>query len=288
MRCHLVDASPYIFRAYFSLPSSLRSPGGQPINAVYGFASFLLKLREAERVENLAVAFDRSLTSSFRNEMLPSYKAQRELPEAELEAQLDACERLTRSLGIPTLISDRYEAEDLLAGLCRVLVAEGHEVVLVSADKDLMQLVTDQVSLLDFARDERYGPAEVRAKFGVEPVQITDFLGLAGDSVDNIPGVAGVGAKTAAALLAHFGSIEGIYARLDEVAGLPLRGARSIQGKLAAGRAAAELSKRLATLECVPCTAGIEDMALRPASPELAALVEELGFGQLRARLAGW
>lgn len=288
MRYHLIDASPYIFRGYFSLPASLRSPSGQPINAVYGFASFLLKLREDEKVTALAVAFDRSLTTSFRNELLPTYKAQRELPDPELEAQLEACERLTRALGIPALVSERYEAEDLLAGLCAPLAAAGEEIVLVSPDKDLMQLVTDRVSLLDYARGESYGPAAVAAKFGVRPDQIVDFLGLAGDAVDNIPGVAGIGVKSAAALLATFGSIDALYSRLDEVPTLPLRGAKALAAKLAAGEKNAKLSRELARLVPAPHSLTAADLELKPARPELTDLVAELGFGNLKKRLLAW
>ncbi len=119
---------------------------------------------------------------------MPAYKQQRELPPPELEAQIDGCLRLGQALGIPVFIGDRYESEDLLAAICRTLVEAGHEVCVVTSDKDLMQLVSDRVTLCDFARGERYDPAGVRAKFGVDPAQITDFLGLAGDSVDNIPG----------------------------------------------------------------------------------------------------
>lgn len=291
MRIHLIDASPYLFRAYFSLPSSLTDKAGRPANAVYGFASFLLRLRDEEAPTHLALAFDRSLTSSFRNEILPSYKAQRELPPPELEAQQDACERLSRALGIATFSSERYEAEDLLAALCRSLAAEGHEICLVSADKDLMQLVSERVTLYDFARGERYDPEAVRAKFGVAPGQIADFLGLAGDSVDNIPGVSGVGPKTAAALLQELGSLEGIYQRLDEVPTLKIRGAAAIKAKLETHRESAFLSKRLALLPmeaAEEADAGLARLALRAPTAELTELLDELGFGNIRAKLEAW
>lgn len=291
MRVHLIDASPYIFRAYFSLPPSLKDRQGRPVNAVHGFASFLLRLRELESPSHLALFFDRSLNSSFRNELLPSYKAQRELPPPELEAQLDTCERLGQALGIAVFASERFEADDLLAAVCRARVAEGHEVCLVSSDKDLMQLVSERVTLYDFARDERYDPAGVRAKFGVDPAQIADYLGLAGDSVDNIPGVPGIGPKTAAALLQELGSLDGIYARLAEVPNLKMRGAAAVAAKLAQHRESAFLSRELALLPLAAAEEAqveLAGLALREPLAELATLLDELGFTQLRAKLEAW
>ncbi len=287
---YLVDASPYIFRAYFSLPDSITDPRGRPVHAVYGFASFLVKLVEDEAPTHLALAFDRSLTSSFRNEMHAAYKATRELPPPELEAQLDDCYELAQAFGAATFIDDRYEADDLIAALVARLVPAGHGAVVVTSDKDLAQLVGDRVSLLDFARGERYGPAEVEAKFGVRPEQIPDFLGLAGDSVDNIPGVAGVGKKSAAALLLALSDLEGIYAHLDQVPDLPIRGARSLAAKLEQGREAAFLSKRLATLASeAPAAAELDDLAYRGAEPDLVdPLFERLGFERIRDRIPRW
>ena len=177
---HLVDASPYIFRGYFSIPSSFQNPAGQPVNAVYGFAQFLRKLREVEPITHLALAFDRSLDTSFRNRIYPEYKAQREKPPAELEAQLQACERLGEALGVPALAHLEYEADDFVATLCRCFVEDGCQVVVVSNDKDLAQLVEEGVTFFDFAKDERYDVDAVIEKFGVRPEQIVDYLGLAG------------------------------------------------------------------------------------------------------------
>ncbi len=291
---HLIDASPYIFRAYFSLPPTLVSPAGAPVAAVYGFASFLLRLAEGERPTHLGIAFDRSLTTSFRNELYPAYKAQRELPPAALEAQLEACYELAEAFGAAVLIDDRYEADDLIGTLVRraaesagKAAGAGWNVVVVTSDKDLAQLVSERVSLYDFAAGSRLGPAEVEAKFGVPPAKIADLLGLAGDAVDNIPGVPGIGAKTAAALLAHFGDLPELFERLGEVAALPIRGARSVAAKLEAGRDIALLSRRLATVACdVPLALGVEDLAWRGPDPaQVEALCERLGFGGLKERL---
>lgn len=288
----LVDASPYVFRAFFSLPESLRAPDGSPANAVYGFASFLVKLLADERPSHVGVAFDGSLTTSFRNELYPEYKAGRELPPPDLEAQLGACREVAEAFGLVTWIDERYEADDLIATLHARLRAEGHRVVVVSPDKDLGQLVDAETVLFDFAKQLRYGPAEVEAKFGVRPDQMVDYQGLAGDPVDDIPGVRGIGPKTAAALLAALGTLDALFARLDEVGeealcDLELRGARGIARKLIAGRDDAFLSRELATLSRgAPITATLADLHRTPpqraeAEPTFAAL----GLGGSLARV---
>jgi len=287
---HLVDASPYVFRAYFSLPSSITTPEGAPANAAYGFASFLLKLIDDEAPSHLAVAFDESLTTSFRNDLYPEYKAQRELPPAELEAQLTACRDVADALGAATFADAVYEADDILATLAEQMTAAGHGAVVVSGDKDLAQLVGPRVELYDAARDERLGAAEVRQKFGVEPEQIPDLLGLQGDAVDNIPGVPGVGAKTARALLAAFRDLDDLFAHLDEVAALSLRGARTLGAKLAAHRDLAFLSRDLATVvRHGPFPADLADLALAGADRErVGRLFDRLGFGRIRDRITRW
>lgn len=290
-RIHVVDASPYIFRAYFSLPGSIADPEGRPVQAVYGFAHTLLRMIEDDEATHVAVTFDRSLTSSFRNEIYPPYKQQRELPPAELEAQLDRSLRIAEALGCPTFIDDRYEADDLMAALVdRLDTAEddGPRFVLVTSDKDLAQLVGPRCELWDLARDERYGTDEIRDKFGVRPEQIRDYLGLAGDSVDNIPGVKGVGKKTAVALLEAFSDLEAIYADLEGVAGLAIRGAKSVARKLEEHRESAFLSRRLATVAVeAPAEATVGELEWRgPDAAALEAICAECGFDRLPARAA--
>jgi len=157
-RVHLVDASPYIFRAFFSIPSKVRAPDGKPANAVHGFGGFLLKMLEDEAASHVAMAFDRSLTTSFRNEIYPEYKAQRELPPPDHKAQLSGCEELAGALGLATFSSERYEAEDLLASLLRPLREEAPDAhfVVVTSDKDLAQLVDERTEMLDFAKAVSY------------------------------------------------------------------------------------------------------------------------------------
>ena len=287
---HLVDASPYIFRAHFSLPASIRTPDGRPAAAAYGFTSFLLKLIADEKPTHLAVAFDRSLNSSFRNEIYPAYKQQRVLPPPELEAQLAACEEIAAALGAATFVDDRYEADDLIGTLACALAEAGHGAVIVTSDKDLAQLVTERTTLFDFGKGLRLDAAAVFEKFGVRPDQMTDYLGLAGDSVDNIPGVKGIGAKSAAELLARYGHLEDLYARLDELPGTTLRGAKSLHAKLAASWETALLSKQLATVarEVPGVKTDLTSLQFRGAD---AAKVEELfgrlGFNRIRERVPG-
>jgi 5'-3' exonuclease len=284
---HLVDASPYIFRAHYSLPDSIKSPQGMPTAAAYGFASFLIKLVADERPTHLAVAFDRNLNGSFRNDYYPAYKAQRGEPPPELVAQIDPCVEIARALGAAAFIDDRYEADDIIATLCGRLVPRGHRVVVVTSDKDLAQLVSERVGLLDFAKGERYGPAEVEEKLGVRPEQVADLLALAGDPVDNIPGVAGIGRKTAAALLGEFGSLEELYRRLPEVRTTKLRGAMSLYQKLLEQRETAFLSKTLATVaRDAPVSAGLAELAYKGAHvAEVEALFDRLGFKKIRERV---
>ena len=281
---HLIDASPYIFRAFFSIPDKIRDPQERPVNAVYGFSHFLRKLIADEEPTHLGLAYDESLDTSFRNDFFPEYKAQREKPPEDLKRQLTACLEMGAALGAATYVDSRYEADDLIGTLCHQLVSDGHEVVIVTSDKDLAQLVGPSVTLWDFAKDTRYGSAEVVEKFGVEPGQIIDLLALMGDSVDNIPGVAGVGKKTAVALLAALGDLDTVYSDLDAVATLPIRGAKSLARKLEEQREMAELSKRLATIALdAPATADLE--ALRYDGPRLDLLdplVERVGFDPLR------
>lgn len=287
---YLVDASPYIFRAYFSIPSDLATPSGSQANAAYGFARFLLELLEKASPSHLAVTFDRSLTTSFRNDIYPAYKAQRDLPPKALEDQIDWCERLAAALGFACFVDDQYEADDLIAGIRRRLDDERAEFVIVTSDKDLAQLVDARTLLWDYARNERLDGAAVHEKFGVRPDQIVDFLGLAGDSVDNIPGVKGVGKKTAAALLGHFESLDAIYQGLDAVPTLAIRGARSVAAKLETHRDQAFLSQQLArAADDKPAVLTLDDLAYRGADREaIEALFDELGFERLRQRITRW
>lgn len=286
---YLIDASVYVFRAYFSLPITLVDLDGSPANAVYGFADFLARLLDATEAEHIGVAFDESLTTSFRNELYPAYKANRELAPPELKAQLEGCQELASALGLATFVSKRYEADDLIGTLAARMRPQGFSAVFVSTDKDLMQLLQDGDVWWNFARDERLGADGVQERFGVGPTQIVDLIALAGDKVDNIPGVPSVGLKTAAALLNHFGSLDAVYAGLEGVSTLPLRGAKSIQAALEKAKDQAYLSQRLARIALdAPVKVGPEALARQPADRAwLVELCDRLQFGEaIRTRLA--
>jgi DNA polymerase I len=283
---YLVDALPYVFRAYFAI-RELASPQGHPVQAVYGFTAFLLQLLRDEPLTHVAVAFDESLTSSFRNALFPAYKANRELPPPQLAQQLAYCQAVATALGMAVFVDQQYEADDLIGTLAQQATLQGADVVIVSNDKDLMQLVTPGVTFYDVARQRRFDAAGVTAHLGVRPEQIPDFLGLQGDSVDNIPGVPGIGTKTALALLQAFGNLETLYADLAQVEALPLRGAKVLRHRLALGRDMAFLSKRLATIAVdAPVQCDLDTLRYRGAeATQVTQLFAELGFRRLAQRL---
>lgn len=258
---HLVDASPYLFRAFFSLPKSMVDERGKPRNAVYGFGQFMQKYIADARPTHIAVAFDRHFNGSFRNEYYPPYKAQREASPPELDAQVDPALELVESLGVATFIDERFEADDLIATVIDQTRASGAQYAIVSSDKDLSQLVCDDVTLIDPARKLLFDRAAVVKKFGVHPEQMTDYFGLAGDPVDNIPGVKGIGPKTAAMLLKRYGSLEGVYRNISEMA------PNAIRMNLERDVTNAGLSKRLATVSTeAPISVELDDLAF-PTRP---------------------
>lgn len=285
---YLIDASVYVFRAWYSMPDDLVDGDGNPVNAFYGFCRFLGDFVEQVRPERLAVLFDESLSSSFRNALYPRYKANREPAPRELKRQFDQCRRFTRALGVMECAHPEFEADDLIG----TLVVEGRQAgtpsTIVSRDKDLAQLVGPRDVFWDFAGKGRLTYAQIPGVFGVRPEQIADFLALAGDSVDNIPGVPGVGRKTAAALLEHFGSLDRIYANLDRVCDVDCRGAKTLGQKLEIHRDAALLARRLTGIACDalfdrPVT------GLKPRAPDLGAinaLFDEVDFGTALRRQA--
>ncbi len=285
---YLVDASIYIFRAYFSLPDTMTDANGNPANAVYGFADFLASLLAQTDAKHIAVAFDESLTTSFRNEIYPAYKENRELPPPELETQLAACQQLCQAMGLASYVSPRYEADDLIGTLAHSMRRQGFKIIIVSGDKDLAQLIQDGDIWWDFARDRRFGPADIKTHFGVMPTQIVDLIALMGDKVDNIPGINGIGQKTAAQLLDHFGSLDAVYERLHELPHLKIRRAAHVHQALESGKEDAYLSQQLADIAVdAPISFDPDQLARQPADrSRLSTFCNELGFGRgMRARL---
>ncbi|HET9189673.1 MAG TPA: 5'-3' exonuclease H3TH domain-containing protein [Rudaea sp.] len=280
---HLIDASLYIFRAWHSMPPEFVDADGAPVNAVHGFTRFLCDFLERAQPTHIAVAFDESLTSSFRNAIYPAYKANRELPPAELKVQFDYCKRVAAAFGLCVLRDTQYEADDLIGSALTLARAHGMRSVIVSADKDFGQLIGDHDEQWDFSKDQRWDAHGVKQRLGVRPDQVADFLGLTGDAVDNIPGVPGVGAKTAAQLLANFDSLDALYARIEEVPYLRLRGAGQTYVRLKEHRAQAMLSRALASIVLdAPVPAHPSGLARAAADADaLDALLDTLRFGPL-------
>lgn len=225
----LVDSSIYLFRAWHGWPER-RDRDGRPVHALHGFLAFLAALIERTEPQHIAIAFDSGPEGGFRRRIDPSYKAHRPaLPEA-LIRQRELAREATQLLGLLALTADGFEADDLIGSARSVLADQGMPTLLISADKDLAQLLAPGDRQWDFDRKRPFGPEDVRARLGVEPRQVADLLALAGDASDNIRGVPGIGPRTAASLLRAFGDLDRLCADLATVARLPLRSA----GRLAA------------------------------------------------------
>jgi len=285
-----IDASYFIFRAYYSMPPDMVDGEGNATHALYGFARFLSDLLESVRPERIAIAFDQSLRSetSFRNAIFPAYKANRESPPADLKRQFELCREFCRHMGLAEFASDQYEADDIIGTLAARARAAGLRNVLVTRDKDLSQLIRRGDVFWDYGGNARYGYDDIGPKFGAIPELIADFLALTGDSVDNIPGVPGVGKKTATELFAVFGSLDDLYANIERVAGLKLRGAAGVAAKLTQYKDAAYLARRLTGIVCdIPIEASLDDLKLRrPDSAALESFFDVHGFGTILRRQA--
>jgi len=282
----LVDASIYIFRAWHAVGHDVVDASGEPANAVHGFARFVCDLIDQSAGSEIAFAFDHALGSSFRNEIYPPYKANRDLPAPDLERQFEGCWSLLQAMGIPCFGDQRYEADDLIGTLLLAARARGKTGTIVSADKDLSQLLGPGDILWDFARQRRYDAEAIFKKFSVTPEKMIDYLALAGDSVDNIPGVVGIGAKTAAHLLTHFGNLENLYQRLDEVRFLRFRGAASCAKRLRENREQAFMCRKLVAIQTdIPAYAGLGALHCRAVDHDaLARQCHDLRFGPILRR----
>lgn len=281
-RLLIIDGHAYAYRAFHAI-RELRGPAGRPTNAIFGFVKMLEKMRAGLQPDFLMVVWDGGLSAE-RMAALPGYKAQRpEMPD-ELRPQFDEISSYLSAAGIAEFCGDGIEADDYIGCLAQMAAAAGTGVVVASSDKDFMQLVTERIGLLN-PNDKTgmiWGRAEVFAKAGVEPEQIVDWLALMGDAVDNIPGVPGVGPKTAAGLLAQFGSVEKMFARLDEVKSEKTRAA------LRSSEADVRRNLDLVRLQKVPCAFAPEQLTVRPADIEhLRGLYRRWGFNGMLAALTG-
>ncbi|MDD3845655.1 MAG: DNA polymerase I [Syntrophorhabdaceae bacterium] len=275
-RVFLVDGHSYLYRAFYATPH-LSNSRGVPTNAVYAFVSMLRKLRNSENPDTLIVVFD-SPGPSFREEISREYKAQRPAMPDNLSLQVPFVKKIIDAMGLPVIEKEGFEADDIIATITEHLKARDDVMTfIVTGDKDMMQLVGEKVRILDSMKNLLIGEGEVMEKFGVPPRNVVDYLSLCGDASDNIPGVPGIGEKTARELVASLGSVENIYDRLAEIR------KKAVRERLVSGREKAEMSKKLATLRYdVPIETGVEDLSERPQDLEtLRRLYRELELTSL-------
>ncbi len=283
---YLIDGSGFVFRAFFALPQ-LNNSRGMPTNAIYGFIRMLFKLLKEERPRLLAVVFD-SPRKTFRDDLFEAYKANRVEAPHDVTVQIPYIHRAVDAFRIRKLMVEGFEADDVIATLAAQAARQRCNTVIVTEDKDFMQLVGPHITLWNTMRDRRVDAREVRARLGVEPSAVIDVMALMGDSIDNIKGVPGIGEKTATALIKHFGSFDKLYANLTEVEKIPgLRGAKRIAALLAEHRADAELARKLVTISTTaPIETRLEELVW-PGIDQTAVgrLLRELEFDSLLSEL---
>ena len=279
MHLILIDGSGFIFRAFHALPPMSRADG-TPVNAVFGFSNMLSRLLQNHEGTHIAVVFDAGRTT-FRNDMYEQYKAHRPEPPPELVPQFALVREATAAFGVPGVELATWEADDLIASYARAAVAVGGRVTIVSSDKDLMQLVGDRVVMQDPIKQKPIGPAEVMEKFGVPPDKVVDVQALMGDSVDNVPGVPGIGPKTASQLIQEFGDVEGVLAAAEAMKPSKRR------DMLLQHADAARISRKLVELCCdVPLPLPLEDLrAKEPHRETLVAWLLAQGFRSMVSKL---
>ena len=275
----LVDASGFIFRAFHAI-QILTRPDGTPVNAVYGFITMLMKLLDDMQPDHIAIIFD-SARKTFRNDIDPSYKANRTEPPDELVPQFALVREATEAFNLDCIELNGFEADDLIATYTKEAINEGAEVTIVSSDKDLMQLVSDRVTMFDSFKNKRIGPEQVQEKFGVSPEKVVDVQSLAGDSSDNVPGVPGIGIKTAAQLIHEFGDLDTLLARSSEIKQNKRR------ENLIEHADKARLSRELVRLrDDVPLTIPLSQLGRRqPDLVHLEQFLKDQGFKTILARI---
>ena len=276
---YLVDGSGFIFRAFHAI-RPLTRPDGTPVNAVYGFVQMLMKILDDTDADRLAVIFD-AARKTFRNDIYPEYKAHRPPPPEELVPQFDLVKRAVEAFNVPAIEMGGFEADDIIATYARLAKEAGAEVTIVSSDKDLMQLVNDKVTMYDAMKNQVIGHDQVVEKFGLGPEMVVEVQALAGDSTDNVPGVPGIGVKTAAQLLEEYGDLESLLARAEEIK-QPKRRQNLIEFA-----EQARISRQLVQLrDDVPVELSIEDMGRHDMDAEtVLPFLQEQGFKSIVTRV---
>jgi len=277
---YVIDAMNYIHRAYYSMPDTITSSKGMLTNAVFGYLRALLRIINEQKPEYMAAAFEKP--TSFRNSIFAGYKANRKTPPEDLEAQFNYCRRITKAIGVACIEVDDYEADDVIGTIAKRMSGLGYRVIVVTGDKDMSQLVCDTVFVYDMAKGQFLDETKVREKFGVTPAQIPDLLALHGDHVDNIPGVMGVGEKTAQQILSVCSGIEDL-AGMDLAPKLQFRGRDEILRRIRENMEAVRISRQLATICCdAPIEVSPEILRYRRADRgTIHPLCRELGFASV-------
>ncbi|MCW9003588.1 MAG: DNA polymerase I, partial [Rhodospirillales bacterium] len=277
----LIDGSGFIFRAFHALPPMNRADG-TPTNAVFGFCNMLMKLIDDTDADHIAVIFD-AARRTFRNDIYPEYKAHRPPAPDELIPQFELVREAVRAFNVACVDMENYEADDLIATYARQAAALGAEVTIVSSDKDLMQLVGGGITMMDAMKNRMIGPDQVVEKFGVPPEKVVDVQSLAGDSSDNVPGVPGIGVKTAAELINQYGDLENLLAHAEEIK-QPKRRERLIEFA-----ESARISRELVRLrDDVPIDRTLDTFSVnQPDSGVLIAFLEEQGFQRIIPKVRG-
>ena len=284
---YLIDSSIYVFNAWFGLPDSLTHVSGQPNNAFVGFTDFAYRFLQQERPLRAVFAFDESLAQSARNDIYPDYKANRAPAPEELKRQFDWCREFVQALGFSQVASNRHEADDLIGSLALLHRGADQRIVILTGDKDLAQLIGEFDEWWSFAVGHRLGYRALQKKFGVRPEQIADQLALAGDKVDNIPGIPGIGMTIAGRLLVKFGSLANLRQNLERVGDMKFRGARRVMDLLREHEAILDISSRLTRVDCD--VVEMREVVIERQAPDIDRLTGMFNEHRLGAsRMARW
>ncbi|MBI4211620.1 MAG: DNA polymerase I, partial [Deltaproteobacteria bacterium] len=240
-KLYIIDGANYVYRAFYAIPS-LTNSKGLPTNALYGFTQMLLALVREEKPDYMVIAFD-TKEPTFRDEMYAEYKANRKAPPDDLIPQFPYIRPLVDALGIASIEKPGFEADDVIGTLVTRCASEDLEISIVSGDKDLMQLVGPRVSMLDTMKGIRFGPMQVEERFGVPPEKVIEVLALMGDSSDNVPGLPGIGPKTATKLIQEYGSVDHLIAIADDLA-------EGLRDKIVTHEKMLRMCKELVTIKC--------------------------------------
>ncbi len=281
---YLIDSSIYIYQAWHTLPVNIMSRDKQSVNAAYGFGEFLMKLLDNENPRYLVCAFDKTRVLCARKKLYPSYKANRKTTPDRLMHQFKWCEEIAHALGIACFSSSVVEADDIIGTFSQQARKQGISSIILSSDKDLAQFINPGDILWDFNKKHRYTHKDIQKKYNLNPNQIPDMLALAGDKVDNIPGVPGIGMHIASRLLFKWGNLDNLYANLDRASQMKFRGAKHVVKLLADFKESVYLSRRLTGLitdSSLPTN--IDALALQPIKLDLLGqLFEKLAFSKQR------